>query len=628
MTILPGYRFTALFWLMAISGSGYGWAQLFHRITKTTRYSASITLAIGISVLVFLGGIVNLLQMAVPSVLFLIIAGGLIGFLFQIKKEFASFDNNTITEIRVPFVVSIMVFCFVWFTLFPPAVFNIYDDFDKYFPHVVRMLETGTVFGSPLSAIGMEALGGQAFLQGLMAMALPIETIIGIDLIIGLILAIGLATSCTGKRGNLPVLFLCILSILCIDPKFANVSILYLNSALLIALCLLGKQCSENKELPSPWLFGVLYAAMAALKTQFIVVMPIHLISISVILIFFVKERSSAVSVARWAVLSALSTLFFLSPWLALHTPHYRSAWHIWREDRPFTLHEIPADPKLVSYVYDGSSRNYFFLVVALCLAGTLAAWTAWKHDQKVKWATTWTLGSLSLALWFYLLSMTIILPMVGENTAMRYLAPILIGTVPTIFGFFSQIWSLHPFQGVVRPLKFVPLVIAGISLWPFFPGFLQRTNQAIHQGSILYFSEYANSPFYHDFNQYVFSGSAASDVKRAQESLPEHAPVLAWINTPALLDYARNPIFELEQAGLMNPWAEFPPVFYVIWEYNGMANYREGVLRYYSHFGSRGGRAARLLLALIPKMKLAAKNGTAIFDDGQRLVFRLAQPL
>ena len=51
-------------------------------------------------------------------------------------------------------------------TQLPPSIYNFHDDYQKYFAYPVRMVETGTVFGSPLSAMGLQTLGAQAFLDG------------------------------------------------------------------------------------------------------------------------------------------------------------------------------------------------------------------------------------------------------------------------------------------------------------------------------------------------------------------------------------------------------------------------------------------------------------------------------
>jgi hypothetical protein len=63
------------------------------------------------------------------------------------------------------------------------------------------MVETGTVFGSPLNDIGFDTIGGQAFLDGFVVAFLPIRYINGV-VAFALILCIMLASQFTRGRPN------------------------------------------------------------------------------------------------------------------------------------------------------------------------------------------------------------------------------------------------------------------------------------------------------------------------------------------------------------------------------------------------------------------------------------------
>ena len=97
-----------------------------------------------------------------------------------------------------------LVIGFAILTQFPPSAFNYHDDFQKYLAHPVRMLATGTLFGSPLSAIGSETLGGLAFLHAFPLLVAPVEYINGVDAILGLLLLMMLGASAGwGRAGAL-----------------------------------------------------------------------------------------------------------------------------------------------------------------------------------------------------------------------------------------------------------------------------------------------------------------------------------------------------------------------------------------------------------------------------------------
>jgi hypothetical protein len=132
-------------------------------------------------------------------------------------------------------------------TQLPPRVFNFHDDFEKYFTYPVRMLQTGTLFGSPLSAIGLETLGGEAVLHGIIINHFPIPYINGADAVFGLLLCLVLVVSVVPRRlPFLPISLLGLLMVFFINPQYVNVSALYLGSAFMMASILLLSRNYKN----------------------------------------------------------------------------------------------------------------------------------------------------------------------------------------------------------------------------------------------------------------------------------------------------------------------------------------------------------------------------------------------
>ena len=83
-------------------------------------------------------------------------------------------ETSAWIELAAAAIVTSAVMLFAIVTQLPPRLFNFQDDLQKYLAHPVRMLATGTMAGSPLSALGSETLGGQAFLHGFILSALPL----------------------------------------------------------------------------------------------------------------------------------------------------------------------------------------------------------------------------------------------------------------------------------------------------------------------------------------------------------------------------------------------------------------------------------------------------------------------
>jgi len=73
-------------------------------------------------------------------------------------------------------------------------------------------------------------------------------------------------------------------------------------------------------------------------------------------------------------------------------------------------------------------------------------------------------------------------------------------------------------------------------------------------------------------YNRGVLDGPERENVRAIQEKVPPGEPVLAWVNTPFYLDYKRNRIYDIEPAGIGNPWATVPPARYLILDYDGYA--------------------------------------------------------
>ena len=96
-------------------------------------------------------------------------------------------------------------------------------------------------------------------------------------------------------------------------------------------------------------------------------------------------------------------------------------------------------------------------------------------------------------------------------------------------------------------------------------PSTLERCRQALKHHSILAFP-FARIPGYIEYNRAALSPVSAQTVQRLQYSIPAREPFVAWINQTYHFDFSRNPILDVEPAGLATNWARLPPsVRYVI---------------------------------------------------------------
>jgi hypothetical protein len=149
-----------------------------------------------------------------------------------------------------------------------------------------------------------------------------------------------------------------------------------------------------------------------------------------------------------------------------------------------------------------------------------------------------------------------------------------------------------------------------------------------VRYGSILAFSSVAERPEYLEYNREALSSARAERIRQVQVKVPPGEPILAWIATPFRLDYRRNPIVDVEPAGLTTPWARVPRLRYVIWEPSGYGMTTRGALMSDAqgpgvHARAIGARA----VAFGDALGRASRDGEILHQDGQFLLFRLTAP-
>jgi hypothetical protein len=215
-----------------------------------------------------------------------------------------------------------------------------------------------------------------------------------------------------------------------------------------------------------------------------------------------------------------------------------------------------------------------------------------------------------------------------GPPLAIRYYVPLAIGLAPVAFGSAARYMRVSgrfrsPLPGVVLPLVVqigLPIGVAVLALLAFLPSLRERVAQARNSGSVLAFSWLADGPEYLAYNQKVLHGSTREKVAATQRMIPPGETVIAWINTPFYLDYARNRIIDAEAAGLSTRWAAIPPARYFLWEYGGYATRSEADLIEQARLDVAMDRlyAARTL-EFLHRARTWAEQGQTLYDDGER---------
>jgi hypothetical protein len=120
---------------------------------------------------------------------------------------------------------------------------------------------------------------------------------------------------------------------------------------------------------------------------------------------------------------------------------------------------------------------------------------------------------------------------------------------------------------GKVSPLVWLILP----PLVAFVPSGANRIADVFRNGTALSFPAVEDDE-YREYVRYALSEEAGHLVISAQAAIPAGEPFIAWINFPFHLDFRRNPISDIDPAGLSTPWAHLPPFKYLFWDRLGYA--------------------------------------------------------
>ena len=587
--------------------------------------------ALGLAAFILAGGVVNLVHLAFPcAILILLGIGSLTWVRRTLQRSIAGCGVGTWRALKADpevlllglIVVGLMVLTMS--SQLAPRVFNWRDDLQKYFAHPVRMLETGSLFGSPLSAIGSETLGGLAFVQASVILWLPLQAINGADAILGLLLClVPLFAFGARNRAIRGAAAVAIVSVVIIDPYYVNISALFLGSALIMAAVIMTADVGDGAA--SPASLGLIYAALAALKPTFLLFAAPHLFCIAFAIAVgtgrLVKGLTWGAKAAGWSAL-------FLSPWIFLHLPHYLAP-------------AVPQGPQLVGPFHNRISllglgpmpmgltglRAYTVLAASLGALGLVCAGIGTgRGPRRPRYLGVAAAAVLTVAA--YPVMIFLFPRIVGyadaDSEAVRYFIPLAIAVFPVALctaalsleqG--SRSMSAHTRLGIGLSLGLIALV-------SFSGTAAERYRDASAFGTFMPFPV-AHQKGLADEMKYALSRSKQSDVASVQKMTPAGSTLIAWINTPYFLDYSRNTIYDAEVAGISNRWATPPPSDYILWEYRGSASPQERTRKLVETLPAMNRQRAGPLIEFDRTLWGRVMAGTVVFKNEEFLLVRTA---
>ncbi len=304
----------------ALYGFGAGVAGILN-----TKLPMGVVPVVGLTALLVVGGVLNILGLAYAgSLLGITLIGWVIGLwhLSRVLRGTLEQVNNDWPQVlTIGFKESlhywpVIIFGLVAYIFYAnPSAFNLHDDFEKYLKYPVRMLQQGMLPASKFDALGTEAMGGMSFLQSFAYMVRPIAYVNAIDAVLGLTLCMATMAAFLkflGRHWGWSVFFCAMISF--IDPLYVNTSAIYMGAAVLILVFTIPFFCDSIDDCFN-WrhsiLFGLSYAALLSLKTSLALFIPVHYAFFLGVSVLGSRNRLPFLD---WGLRIPFSSLFFCRP--------------------------------------------------------------------------------------------------------------------------------------------------------------------------------------------------------------------------------------------------------------------------------------------------------------------------
>jgi hypothetical protein len=325
----------AFFWGIAVLLSWVGWGVILNRLLfPGHRADWSLRAVWGVSLLVFLGGILNYARKVSPASILLLMGLGILALLLDLWLARASFfeslrlwhrDLNADRFLTAAILILAALFLLRYgASVASPlerqpsfSAFNAHDDFQAYMVFGNKMLQTGSLDPEPYSERGISAsLGSQWFLHGFVLSMLSEGNLHLIDQGLALWIILGLLLGLFRDRGaprwmSVWVLFFALL----IPPPFMNVSALLMGLALLLGLyrTFVWSALANHLFIPRAVVVALLASAACAAKSNMI---PMCVLAFLLIYLFYIARAERRGEAVREFVMASLLTGVFLLPWM------------------------------------------------------------------------------------------------------------------------------------------------------------------------------------------------------------------------------------------------------------------------------------------------------------------------
>jgi len=617
-------------WGLVVLISFVGWGRKLLRTLKLADNSWPLQATFGLALLISIGGLLNLLFLARPAIVLLLIALGFFwgarSMLEETKKIFRAATSTLTSREATPIlrVLTLATLLFVALRLLGEARpwshnFQHHDDFQAYLTHPLRMLQTGTFGPEPFNARRLSSLGGQAFLQTTMAVALPLNSVRFADSGICLLIVLGLALSYARRfKLNLSQQAFVLFAIAALPPPAVNTTTMLVGTCLFFSLTLtlekLGGAENPAEGRRAIAAVSILAAAILASKST------LGLCAVILILGFFIWKiwRGNVfVAIGEALALGGIITILLL-PWMILS---YRSSGTLF-------------------FPYFGRGFE------ASSYSGSLAPVTFEMFARDV--LVAFRFG------WFWPLLLTFFAP--GNILKRPIFGALIVGTFASYIAVISGLqWFPFDHFRYIYPSLYVIFIlglihalgtklaqrnvwVAGLiaAIW-FGPFWMSPV------GWLRTYYIYAKTLTFGHRDCALFTNEEKQSILNAQNAIPVGSPVLCKVELPFLLRFDRNQIDLIDIPGSSSPppgiplqsdaeavaqYLEMQGIRYVMYSYWNGAGFdprdlktrlEPGVPKWY-------GTVAKASLNFRSKLAQLGSTRRHLYDDGKIWVIDLTQ--
>ncbi len=322
-------------WLLLIAFTGWGRAMA--RLLRIRQVPAAVACVLGISVAIFLGGLLNLVHAIYTGVLIGLVLIGLVLYVLTrgdrpVEYQWKGFWKRAHPLSRALIIVAILVFLLRAAGTVRMGEFYIADDSAAYLVFPQKMLATHTFAADPFSERRVTSdLGAPYFLQSFVISATSLPHIAMADRGLGLILLAAILFE-LGIAFRLSAFQIMLLEFLaCLVPQETfNLTFIVLPVAILLGLVWMVWRALEQDTFTSfrySILAGVIGGAVISLKSTYLPITGTLLLIPYLLLLgrrnlklalqlFLLAALSAVITIAAWMITMKLSSGTYLFPLL------------------------------------------------------------------------------------------------------------------------------------------------------------------------------------------------------------------------------------------------------------------------------------------------------------------------